>query len=360
MHRYAPYATTVVGAHSVPRWYEALEKLLEAGQLSRADVADAQYRATQAALVDQEAAGIDVVTGGEMHRRLNNRHAPPNAMLNYFWQRISGFAKDPKAEYGIVTRPRKIAVKDANVFHPAAVCTTKITDAADLGLVDEFNMVSQFAHRPVKITMTGPLMLAKVAFDEYYNDIANMMLDLGKLMHHNFKRLTTAGCKHIQIDEPLFIISDDSEVQAAVEAINVATEGLPKDVHIAVHVCQGNYAVGAHYDGQLGHRYFDTGRYPSKLIADIHCDSFLIEGDMAEHYHGHLGNRQLGVGAADVQDVNIESGETIAERIKKYGWLTPEQTIITSSCGMNHLPRHIAFGKLKAMGEAKKILRGEA
>jgi 5-methyltetrahydropteroyltriglutamate--homocysteine methyltransferase len=62
------------------------------------------------------------------------------------------------------------------------------------------------------------------------------------------------------------------------------------------------------------------------------------------------------VGAADVQDPNVEAPEVIAERITRLGWLTPEQTLITSSCGMNHLRRGIAFGKLKAMTEAKRIL----
>ncbi len=81
---YEKYTTTVVGSYSVPRWYEALEKQVEKGTLSKADIADAQYRATQAAILDQEAAGIDIITGGEMHRRTNNRHAPPNAMLNFF------------------------------------------------------------------------------------------------------------------------------------------------------------------------------------------------------------------------------------------------------------------------------------
>jgi 5-methyltetrahydropteroyltriglutamate--homocysteine methyltransferase len=60
----------------------------------------------------------------------------------------------------------------------------------------------------------------------------------------------------------------------------------------------------------------------------------------------------------DVQDPNVETGELVAARIKAYGWLTPEQTIITSSCGFNHLPRHIALGKLRAMTEAKVILGG--
>ena len=79
---------------------------------------------------------------------------------------------------------------------------------------------------------------------------------------------------------------------------------------------------------------------------------------MTPHYRGLLGNRQLGVGAVDVQAPNVETGEQVADRIKAHRWLTPEQTIITSSCGFNHLPRHIALGKLRAMREAKAILSG--
>jgi 5-methyltetrahydropteroyltriglutamate--homocysteine methyltransferase len=71
-----------------------------------------------------------------------------------------------------------------------------------------------------------------------------------------------------------------------------------------------------------------------------------------------LGNKQLGVGAVDVQAPNVESGQLVADRITAHSWLTPEQTIITSSCGFNHLPRHVALGKLRAMTEAKAILTG--
>ncbi len=348
MSTYEKYATTVVGSYSVPRWYETLEKQVEAGGLSKTDMADAQYRATQAAILDQEAAGIDIITGGEMHRRTNNRHAPPNAMLNFFWEKLPGFAGE--------TRPRPITQKDPNVFHPAAICTGPI-EYADLGLVEEFNTVSKFARKEVKVTMTGPHMLAKVAWDEHYGDIAKMMQDLAKVMNRNFRDLEEAGCKYIQVDEPLFAVSDDPEVEAAVEAINLATEGLKK-VSLQVHICQGNYAVGPEYDGQIGHRYFDTGRYPVELICRINCDVLLIEHDQTPRYEGRLGNKHLAVGAVDVQDFNVESAETVAERITKYSWLAPEQTLITSSCGMNHLPRHIAFGKLQAMVGAKRVLGG--
>jgi 5-methyltetrahydropteroyltriglutamate--homocysteine methyltransferase len=77
---------------------------------------------------------------------------------------------------------------------------------------------------------------------------------------------------------------------------------------------------------------------------------------MAHHFEKCLRNQQLGVGAVNVQDPNVESAETIAERILAYTWLPPEQTIVTSSCGFNHLPRQTAFGKLKAMADAKRLL----
>jgi 5-methyltetrahydropteroyltriglutamate--homocysteine methyltransferase len=62
--------------------------------------------------------------------------------------------------------------------------------------------------------------------------------------------------------------------------------------------------------------------------------------------------------AVDVQDPKIESGETVAARVKAHKWLAPEQTIVTSSCGFNHLSRRVTFGKLQAMAEAKRLLGG--
>ena len=64
--------------------------------------------------------------------------------------------------------------------------------------------------------MTGPHLLSVVAYDEYYNDISRMIGDFGKLLHHNFKRLTDAGCKHIQIDEAYFTPVSDDDVNGFV------------------------------------------------------------------------------------------------------------------------------------------------
>ena len=68
-----------------------------------------------------------------------------------------------------------------------------------------------------------------------------MMDDLAKLLRHNFIMLLEAGCRHIQIDEPLFTVAEEGEAAAAVEAINSAIEGLTRKAHISLHICQGNY-----------------------------------------------------------------------------------------------------------------------
>src|SRR5215204_4039504 len=147
MPHYPMYTTTVIGAYSIPRWYESLDRLITLGQLQPADMADAQFRTMQAAVLEQEIAGIDIITGGEAHRRTHNRHSPPNAMLNHFWQKIPALQG--------VTRPKPITKYDPNVTHPAATCTGSISDSTELGLVDEISMVTALTKKTDKITMTG-------------------------------------------------------------------------------------------------------------------------------------------------------------------------------------------------------------
>ena len=118
--------------------------------------------------------------------------------------------------------------------------------------------------------------------------------------------------------------------------------------------------MGEDYDGQIGHRYFDIEPYPTEQICQLDCDAIMNEGDMTPRYEGLLRNQQLAVGVADVQDLSVESPDALVERMNEWrgSWLAPEQTLITSSCGMNHLPRKVAFGKLAAMAGARDILRG--
>lgn len=346
-----PFTTTVVGCYSVPRWFEALR--------NAEDLVDAQWRSMLGAVMEQQQAGIDILTSGELHRREHNRHAPLTSMLNYFWDRLPGFARDVAGD--LVVRPRDLSPRDPRIVHAVAMCTGPVL-FADLGLVAEFERVAALARRPeqVKVTVTGPHSLAKFAFDEHYGDTRRLMFDIAKVLNQNLRLLAEAGCRHVQLDETTLsgLGVTGEEVDAAVDAIDLVFEGVR--AYKWVHVCQGNYAMCESVDGPLGHRYFDTEEYPAERICRIACDALLIEGDMTPRYEGYLRNQQLALGVADVQNLHVESAETLADRIVALaeGWLPREQTLITSSCGMNHLPREVAFGKLKAMAGAKAILCG--
>ncbi len=85
-------------------------------------------------------------------------------------------------------------------------------------------------------------------------------------------------------------------------------------------------------------------RVAGKVRIDAEGDSYVA---MAESLADHLDVLPVVEEQSSAQDTNVESADTIAE-----------QNLITRSCGMNHLPRHIAFGKLQAIAGAKRILGG--
>jgi 5-methyltetrahydropteroyltriglutamate--homocysteine methyltransferase len=343
-----PYFTTVIGSYSVPAYYDAMDELWQAGNVGDDAIRDMQDRTSQAAILDQQVAGIDLLTGGELHRRTNNRHAPPNAMLNFFWKKMPGFSPE--------TRPLHMVAQDPTVFHPVVACVGKI-EYGDLGLVEEFRFVSANADADsVKITMTGPHMLCKVVADEHYGSMRDMMMDVASVINRNFQELQTAGCRAVQLDEPLFAISPREEVADAIEAINQAFHGVT--AHRSLHVCQGNYSMGRDHDGGIGHRYF-MGPYPADLIVQANVDAVLVEGDMAPAYKDFLGDKDLGVGAVDVLTTRIESAEEVVEKVRALSWLPPEHTMLNPSCGLNNLSRAVALGKLRALGRAAYRLRSE-
>ena len=107
-------------------------------------------------------------------RRRHNRHAPPNAMLNFFWRKIPSFQGE--------TRPKPITQYDPNVTHPAAICRGPIPEGRPgIGRRVQDGLILH--GQAGQSDDDRPSFLAAVAYDEYYNDISGMIADLGKLLH---------------------------------------------------------------------------------------------------------------------------------------------------------------------------------
>ena len=73
-----------------------------------------------------------------------------------------------------------------------------------------------------------------------------------------------------------------------------------------------------------------------------------------------LPEKNIILGVLDLSTHDIESPDTVAERIRKGLAHHPaEKIIVAPDCGLKYLPRDVAFGKMKAMADGAAIVRAE-
>lgn len=347
--------TTVVGSYTVPDWYPALQGAVQAGELPPEAFADAKAVAARAAVADQEAAGIDVVSDGELFRRDDNRFGPPNAMIGYFAAKIRGFSAELRDKSGITP-----VAPDAVL--PAPVVVDELQPTA-LGLADELAFLRATTERPVKIAMTGPHMFACVAWDEHYGSREALAFAMADVVNAELRRLDDAGCDLIQLDEPvLWFLADDREW--GVEAINRCFAGVTHGLRV-LHLCQGNYNPdpGAHVGIRIFPAEFAAVR---PLIEEAEVDvvhlAFASLGvDDLSPLHDFPRDKALAVGAVDVQSHRVETPDEVAVTLERVvSVLDGPPVVAAPDCGLNHLPRDVAFAKLQALARGAALVSGVA
>ncbi len=347
-----PLTTTVIGSYTVPDWYPALQEAVAADRLAPEAFRDAKATAARAAIKDQEVAGVEIVSDGELFRRDDNRFGPPNAMINYFAAKIPGFSDEIRPKTGITP-----VAPEASL--PAPVVVGHLEPVL-LGLVDELSFLRATTQQPVKIAMTGPHMFARVVWDEQYGDPERLAMAMAAVVNAELRRLDEAGCDVIQLDEPiLWFLPQDQPW--GIRAINACFEGV-KHAKKALHVCQGNYNPdpAAH----VGIRIF-----PSEFAAilpviqgasvDVVLMAFtsLGEKDLTA-LHDFPPDKALGIGAVDVQSHRVETPEEVAQTIQRVAaFVGPERLWVNPDCGLNHLPRDVAFAKLKSMTDGAQLAK---
>ncbi len=329
--------TTVIGSYSVPEWLGQLKNDCYRHRISRRYLDEIHEMAIKAAVNDQERAGIDIVSDGEL-RRDND--------VDYLLARIPGvqIARPDKADY--------FDYYDASISHPLPA-----PGRANLGLAEDFRFVRQLTDRPVKLSITGPYSLAHRIRDTSggaYADHAGLVRALALVLAAEAAELARSGARMLQIDEP-FLAGYPEDVALAVEAVNTVTGGA--DVSWTLHVCYGNrYARPlweGHYDflfptvkearvGQLALEFARTGDEDLSLLEQHHWD------------------RGLGLGVIDVKTEQVESPDLVATRIRRALRFVPaERLVINPDCGLRHLLPDIARAKLAAMVAGAAIVRAE-
>jgi len=323
--------TTVVGSYSMPGWLERLKTEYFARRISRHDLDEVHDTAVKAAIKDQETAGLDIVTDGELRR---------DNMIDYFVERLPGVDID---------RSSKKFYYD---FYDSSV-SGKLP-MAPLGLADDFRFLRKFTDREAKFCVTGPHSLTKRIRNNFYPSEEAFAMDLARVMNLELKELVKAGAKIIQIDEPYFS-GFPEDISWGVNAINAMVDGV--GATIAVHICYGNRYGKPSWEGSY--------RYLFPKILDANIQQLTLEfarrgGEDLDVFKELPAPFQLGVGVIDVKTQAVETADIVAERIRKALEVVPaERMFILPDCGCFHLPRDVAFAKLCAMVEGTKVVRNE-
>src|SRR5262249_26514631 len=201
------------------------------------------------------------------------------------------------------------------------------------------------------ITLALPLTVARGG---HYADKGELLADVAAIVNQEMKSLVAAGADYIQVDEPRFVTShqDASELVAL---FNQTRQGV--DARVGLHLCFGNFR------GRSRDRRDYSQLFPGLLEAL--ADQFSLEFANREFHqielleHLSLGQR-VGVGVIDVKSYFVETPAEVAASIRLAPQhADPASVVVTTDCGFNHTPRHIAFEKMKALAEGAAIARDE-
>ncbi|NUZ07992.1 uroporphyrinogen decarboxylase family protein [Piscinibacter koreensis] len=335
------FPTTIVGSFPQPEWLIDRAKLagrfpprVRAQELWRIPppyLAEAQDDATLIAIRAQEDAGLDIVSDGEIRRE---------SYSNRFATALEGVDLDnPGTALDRSGHPNPV---------PRIVGRIRRMHAVE---VDDLRFLRANTDRMVKITVPGPFTMLQQAQNDFYASEEEAAMDYAAAVNEEIRDLFAAGADVVQIDEPYMQARPEKARQYGLKALNRALDGITGTT--AVHICFG-YAAIIH-ERPSGYSFLPelaqcSCRQVSLETAQSHLDCSVLQS---------LDGKRLMVGCIDLSDPNVESVETIVERIERaLPYVKPENVILAPDCGMKYLPRETAFGKLRAMVEAAKVLRG--
>jgi 5-methyltetrahydropteroyltriglutamate--homocysteine methyltransferase len=220
--------------------------------------------------------------------------------------------------------------------------------------VRDMQFLRRHTDHAAKITLPGPFTMSQQAKNEFYADDEELAMALAGAVNEEALELEKAGADVIQFDEPWVRHDPDAARRYAVKAINRALRGIT--VPTVVHVCFGYAAVVPGSAKPAGYSFLAE-------LADTSADQISIEAAQPKLDLGvlrDLSAKTIMLGVLDLADPEIETAEVIADRIRRgLKYVAAERLVPAPDCGMKYLPRHIAFGKLKAMADGAAMVRRE-
>nr|WP_250890424.1 uroporphyrinogen decarboxylase family protein [Sphingobium nicotianae] len=334
--------TTLVGSYAQPDWLIDKVKLagrfpprVRATELWRVDPEFREQAfddATVLAIRDQERAGIDIITDGEMRREsYSNRFA---TALEGVDLDNPGIALDRSGE------PNPVPRISGKIRRKHAVETRDV----------EFLRAN--TDRMIKITVPGPFTMSQQAQNDFYTDEAEMAHDYAVAVNAEIKDLFAAGADIVQIDEPYMQARPAKARDYGLAALKTALEGVGG--RTALHICFG-YAALIH-ERPEGYNFLPE-------LADTALDEISVETAQSEldcSVLAKLPGKTVILGVLDLSTQEIEMPEVVATRIRRaLPYVPAEKLVIAPDCGFKYLPREVAYAKMEAMVAGARIVRAE-
>jgi len=333
--------TTVVGSYPQPEWLIDREKLKAGVPRVRAPfiwrvpeelLSEAQDDAARLVIDDMERAGIDIVTDGEVRRE---------SYSNHFANALEGLDRDNPGEViSRIGKPIKV---------PRVVAPVRRARPVEMHAL---KFLRAHTDRKTKVTLPGPFTLAQQAQNDFYGSVEEMALAYAEAVNEEARELADAGADIVQLDEPWMQAFPDRAGEYAVKAIDRALEGVKATT--VVHLCFGYAAFVS--DKPAGYSFLPQ-------LADCSADMVSIEAAQPKLDPGilaELSGKSILFGVIDLGTEEVESAETVAERIRPaLKFVSPERLLPAPDCGMKYLPRPVAFAKLKALSAGAAIVRAE-
>ena len=335
--------TSVVGSHARPSWFVSGVDAAERGEFGPADLAEMLADAVDLALRDQEDAGIDLVTDGEMRRA--------GFFTAEFYKHVSGVRA--------LVPDRRLGVGGHDQQHRFEVLEP-ITAPDGLGVVEEYRFARTRARRPLKVTLPGPYTLSgrlRTGQGEVYETRDAAAEAFVPILRSELERLAAEGADHIQIDDPSPAIHPDAPSDFAA-LFNAAVEPVVGRVRLGAHLCFGNY-LGR----PLARR---TYRPVLDAMLAFRVDELVLEfanREMAEvDLLGEIAaaGRDVAAGVVDVKNYHLESSDEVAERIDAVlaAGVPAERLSLVPDCGFSQTARWAATAKLRALVAGRDLVAG--
>ncbi len=337
--------TTLAGSLPKPSWLADPRLQLFAPWVPPADrLREAQDDAVRLCLLDQEEAGIDIVSDGEQRRR------------HYIWGFLDGLTGTDtqrlgkkRTRGGRYVAEQEVARIVGEVTRPGPVMGPALTFA------------KAHTRRPIKVALPGPMTMVDTTLDEHYGqDEESLAMRFAALLNAEARDLAAAGAAVIQFDEPCFNIYLDKVKAWGIRALEAAIEGV--SCTTAIHICY-SYGIPRVLAWKKANTEWGQYAVTLPLLRETRIDQISVEcaaSGVDVALLAEARGKDILLGVIDVGTEEVESSDLVAERIRKaLSYVDPGRLFPCTDCGLVPRSRESARAKLRALVEGAQMVRRE-